>query len=240
MSKWFVFQEERYRGQATTDGTFKGTRYFLCKDNCGLLVSLDKLSPDREGSTLSKPPPGGQEHARSAGGTQVPQRPPRPDRNHPPSAGSRPDPRRPLAPDPGIRGHPMATRKTLEGETDLDAPQQPQFATGDRVVVYTKKGSPVFGEVRWTGKNKAKRDLNYYVVGIETVNQLCYLSGRFYKPGMHSAAGWFYSYFAVLCLFMCLSRSTAHARLTFFVFLFCFLCKLICAKALDYRKIAIK
>ncbi len=57
-------------------------------------------------------------------------------------------------------------------ETDLDAPQQSQFAIGDRVVVHTKKGTPVHGEVRWTDKSTARRVFEHYVVGIETVNHM--------------------------------------------------------------------
>ena len=41
-----LFQDGR--GKGTTDGHFKGQRYFKCDPNCGLFVALDKLRPFEE------------------------------------------------------------------------------------------------------------------------------------------------------------------------------------------------
>ena len=43
-------QDKNTRGFGTTDGTFQRRKYFDCKDNCGLFVSLDKISADAEGN----------------------------------------------------------------------------------------------------------------------------------------------------------------------------------------------
>ena len=135
-----------YLGRGTTDGTFQDHRFFLCKDNCGLFVSLEKLSPDREGSTLTKAPPGGQAY----GASNMPE----------------------LEQGPkGVNSHEMTTRskmKTQDGSS-VDPPPR-QFAKGDRVKVYTKKGIAVHGTVRWVGRKTAAREFQFTVVGIETVS----------------------------------------------------------------------
>ena len=63
---YFTTQDPQYRGKGTTDGTFRDQRYFHCEDNCGLFVALDKLSPDSQGSSLTKEPRGGKSYAKVA------------------------------------------------------------------------------------------------------------------------------------------------------------------------------
>lgn len=46
-------------GWGSSDGTFQNERYFHCKDNCGMFVSLEKLSRYPPLQTLSEPPPSG-------------------------------------------------------------------------------------------------------------------------------------------------------------------------------------
>ncbi len=41
-----ALQDDAHRGLGTSDGIFGGDRYFVCEDNDGLFVSLDKISPD--------------------------------------------------------------------------------------------------------------------------------------------------------------------------------------------------
>ena len=57
-------QDPHYFGRGTTDGTFHNERYFACKDDNGLFVSLDKLSQAPTGNPLPGSTPRGQQHAR--------------------------------------------------------------------------------------------------------------------------------------------------------------------------------
>jgi len=59
-------QDEQYRGRGTTDGTYRGHKYFVCEDKCGLFVALDKLSPVLEGNTVAKAPPSVQSYGTPA------------------------------------------------------------------------------------------------------------------------------------------------------------------------------
>ena len=38
-----MFPFQKGRGRGTTDGIFRGQRYFLCDSECGIFVSLEKL-----------------------------------------------------------------------------------------------------------------------------------------------------------------------------------------------------
>lgn len=116
-------QDEQYRGQGTTDGTFRDMRYFHCEDKCGLFVALDKLSMDREGNTLEAEPRGGQSYAKAVShGTTVSSRSCR-QNSGPPADNTRARSQRPL----------------------------PRFKTGDRVVAFDKTGNRIHGTVRWVG-----------------------------------------------------------------------------------------
>ena len=54
-------QDKAYHQYGTTDGTFQGTRYFSCKDSCGLFVALDRISAVRDhGSAHTEPSREGQ------------------------------------------------------------------------------------------------------------------------------------------------------------------------------------
>ena len=57
LSKPLCFvQEKSYHGYGTTDGTSQGTRYFTCKDDCGLFVALDRVSSVKDhGNTHTEP-----------------------------------------------------------------------------------------------------------------------------------------------------------------------------------------
>ncbi len=141
IDKGIYSQDKKFRGRGSTDGTYRGHRYFMCADDCGLFVSLDRLSPDCEGSTLY-PPPGGQPYTH--GTDQVVYDQPRPS--------GRADHGRPPASEPGESpAHP------------------PQFTKGDRVVVHNKSGVAVHGVVRWAGNRTATRQFDVYILGIEMV-----------------------------------------------------------------------
>ena len=57
LSKPLCFvQEKSYHGYGTTDGIFQCTRFFTCKDDCGLFVALDRISAVRDhGSAHTEP-----------------------------------------------------------------------------------------------------------------------------------------------------------------------------------------
>lgn len=144
-------QEEQYRGRGTTDGTFRNERYFRCEDKCGLFVALDKLSMDREGNTLEKPPRGGQSYAKAA--------------SHGTAANSRSYPQESGGPadNAQARGQAITKRPTVHDDP------LPRFNKGDRVVAFDRKGNRIYGTVRWVGKNETARKCTF-LVGIETVS----------------------------------------------------------------------
>ena len=43
--KYLLMQDSRFLGRGSSNGSFKGHKYFECGTNCGLFVSLDKLAP---------------------------------------------------------------------------------------------------------------------------------------------------------------------------------------------------
>ena len=158
---YFNTQDEQCRGNGTTDGTFQGMRYFICEDNCGLFVGLDKLSPDRHGSSLVNEPRGAKSYAKVAShGPQQRVQSHQLD-NTPPADNTR------------SRSHVVS--RTGGKETCVDPPSHPpRFQKGDRVVAFGKKGIRVHGTVRWVGRNVASRKFTITVMGIETVSiQLC-------------------------------------------------------------------
>lgn len=40
-----LIQDPDHRGKGTSNGVFQNHHYFTCKNDCGLFISLDKLSP---------------------------------------------------------------------------------------------------------------------------------------------------------------------------------------------------
>ena len=150
---YFTTQDPQYRGKGTTDGTFRDQRYFHCEDNCGLFVALDKLSPDSQGSSLTKEPRGGKSYAKVAS-----YEPPQSSQLHWPDSGS---------PASSTRSRSQAVSK----ESSVDQITSSRFKKGNRVVAFNKNGTAVHGTVRWVGKNAtASRKFTVTVVGIETVS----------------------------------------------------------------------
>ena len=158
---YFNTQDEQCRGNGTTDGTFQGVRYFHCQGNCGLFVGLDKLSADRQGSSLISEPRVAKSYAKVAN-----HGPPHSVQSHQPDNTS-----------PGDNTHSRSHVVSRPGakESCIDPPSHPPyFKPGDRVVAFTKKGVRVHGTVHWVGRNVASRKFTVIVVGIKTVStQLC-------------------------------------------------------------------
>ena len=50
-------KDPNHYGKGTSDGAFQSLRYFTCKHNCGLFVSLDKLYSQQQPPTLLPQPP---------------------------------------------------------------------------------------------------------------------------------------------------------------------------------------
>ena len=111
-------------------------------------MSLEKLSPDQEGSTLAKAPPGGQAYGKGI--------------NNPPNTEQ--------GPNPGS-SHEMITRSKMKTQDDSSVDPPPrQFEKGDRVKVHNKQGVPVHGTVHWVGRKTATQQFQFTVVGIKTVS----------------------------------------------------------------------
>ena len=158
---YFNTQDEQFRGNGSTDGTFHGLRHFQCEDNCGLFVGLDKLSPDRQDSSLTMEPRGAKSYAKVSN-----RRPPHSVQSHQPDNTSPVD-------NTHSRSHVVSRPEGKESCVN-PPPRPPHFKPGDRVVAFTKKGLRVHGTVRWIGRTVASRKFTVAVVGIETVStQLC-------------------------------------------------------------------
>ena len=151
---YFTTQDPQYRGKGTTDGTFRDQRYFHCEDNCGLFVALDKLSPDAQGSSLTKEPRSGKSYAKVA--------------SHGPPEGGQ------STPAANTRSRSQAISRHESKESSVDRLPPPRFNPGDRVVAFNKKGIPVHGKVRWVGRNTASQKHIITVAGIETVSSSHY------------------------------------------------------------------
>ena len=158
---FFNTQDEQCRGNGTTDGTFQGTRYFLCEDNCGLFVGLDKLSPDRHGSSLINEPRSAKSYAKVA--------------SHGPQQRAQSHQLDNTTPADNTRSRSHVVSRPGSKETCVDPPSHPpRFQKGERVVAFTKKGGRVHGTVRWVGRGVSSRKFAITIVGIETVStQLC-------------------------------------------------------------------
>ena len=144
-------QDVRYYGRGSTDGFFQTYRYFQCEKDCGLFVSLDKLS--------SKPNPRGPQ------GVAQEQLLSKPKSSTLPPHGTNP-PHQPAVP-PGSNSSQGITSSL---DVDHRVLEQPKFKTNDRVAVYNKKGKPVYGTYRWSGTDVHTRKLESLHIGIETVS----------------------------------------------------------------------
>ena len=164
-------QEEVYRGQGVTDGTFRGKRHFVCEDNCGMFVALDKLSHDREGNDFTAAPPSGQ---RYTGQDTVPREPLQ-------------KPSHPVTRSAAAAAAAAAAAKK-EGQKPGSLTQS-RFKVKDRVVVYDKNDRAVHGTVRYVGKYPSPELTGAFVVGVETVSpHMHYYASKFFFLGKKSRA----------------------------------------------------
>ena len=113
-------------------------------------MALDKLSPDPQGSSLTKEPQGGKTYAKVA--------------SHGPPQGGQSTP----AANTRSRSQVISRHESKKSSVDRHGP--PRFKPGDRVVAFNKKAIRVHGTVRWVGRNVASRKFTVTIVGIETVS----------------------------------------------------------------------
>ena len=152
-----LIQNAHYRGKGTTDGTFRGQRYFTCADNVGLFVALDQIRP-----SVQQPR-----------GPMVPT-----ECSNPGERGSKNSGK--PSPATSARGG-----KTYSGVVKCAPSSQPEktpargssvdptpsnFKLGQRVKFFDKSGVKYYGVVRWAGKTDRNRGFEYSVVGIECVS----------------------------------------------------------------------
>ena len=131
------------RDKGTTDGTFRGHRYFQCADNAGLFVSLDQIRPTVQ-------------HPR---GAALPTECSDPGKGRGNSSGK---------PSPGTEGKIYSGAVKGAPGSSVD-PTPSNFKVGQRVMFFNKKGGIHYGVVRWTGRSARNRTFEYSVVGIECV-----------------------------------------------------------------------
>ena len=127
----YTYQDKDYIGLGTSDGLFQEWQYFKCRPDCGMFVSLEKLSRPQVYS-----------------------------HTQPPSSGQR------FTSQSKDRG----TSSSVKSSSD---PLKHKYTKGDRVVVFTEKGVPVHGVVKWVGMYSytiSKKQVSFKAVGIETVS----------------------------------------------------------------------
>ena len=137
-------QDKAYFGYGTTDGIFQDDQYFRCNPDCGLFVSLEKLSKYPPVDAYSQAPPSGTHHSQQ----------PQSGRRHSQQQQSTPQDR----------------GSAVGSNTD---PQTYRYKIGDRVVVFTKKGDGVHGTVKWVGIHSFTvngKEHAVKTVGVETVS----------------------------------------------------------------------
>ena len=117
-------------------------------------MALDKLSPDSQGSSLTKKPRSGKSYAKVA------------------SHGPPPSGQSTLAGDTKSRSQAISRHESKVSSVDQLPP--PRFKLGDRVVAFSKNGIRVHGTVRWVGRNTASQKFLVTVAGIETVSSSHY------------------------------------------------------------------
>ena len=136
-------QDPKYRSKGTSDGVFQNRPYFICDNNCGLFVSLEKLWFEPKSVGM-------QDKLQLASRQQSV--------NKPPSYAA--------VTSPPFHGHKKHPCPASPGSSDVD----PRFKINDHVVIFDKHDTPLHGSVRWIGRrNQMGRDLGELHVGIETV-----------------------------------------------------------------------
>ena len=136
-------QEERYRGRGCTNGHFRENQYFLCKENCGMFESLDKLAPNAEHPLIAT--------------SEIAAKPSQP------APANKPDTQ-----STSLGPHLNTRFQTQKDPVSISLPP-PRFKKGERVVTYNKDQIPIYGIVRWTGLvNHGEAKVN--TIGIETVS----------------------------------------------------------------------
>lgn len=190
-------QERIYREAkvGTTDGTFRGQRYFNCEDGCGLFVPVSRLtlSTGKQAGAAAEEI-GGQAKLTYAKVTSQ-------DDSGPPSQNTRakvkgtlakaastdgspllpprsPNPRSPKQPSAysksASRDDVMSKRKSQESSMDPASTHPSRYHNGQRVAFHDTLGHRHYGVVRWTGRESATRKFDYMIVGIETVSSTLY------------------------------------------------------------------
>ena len=136
-----VLQDEQYRGKGSSNGVFQGYQYFHCDTNCGLFVSLDKVW-----YTL---PPGiqGELHVQQSTSKQ---------QSYVAAAAT------------STSQQPRSHKKSQASDVD---PPHMRFKIGDKVVVFDRKDTALYGIVRWAGnKTRLGQDLGEMHIEIEMVS----------------------------------------------------------------------
>ena len=139
-------QQRTYRNSpiGTTDGTFRGERYFSCQDGCGLFLPLHHMHPTEEAPSQSKITPS--ECTES----------PRSDKKSKPTYANA-----------ATKGN--SSQRNQESAVDLPPPI---FKIGERVAFYNSKGVKHYGVVGWTGRETKARKFPYVIIGIMTVSSI--------------------------------------------------------------------
>ena len=124
-------QDPAYRYHGSSNGFFGGQQFFTCKENCGLFVSLDRLSPmDNQVNQQETP----QQHQNARGYQMV-----HVSRSQAQAQQSNLDQQSP-------RNHnPSQQNRRVHSPNHHNS----KFRLEDRVVVYNKKGIGIHGSVRW-------------------------------------------------------------------------------------------
>ena len=141
-----------YRDKGSTNGTFRGHRYFQCADNAGLFVSLDQIRPTVQHHRFPVAPtdPGKRGSGKSSAGTSA-----REGRTGYSTA---------------AKGTSSLSEKSPGVVSSLD-PVPSVFKMNQRVQFFDKRGTKHYGIVRWIGRKARDRTFDFTVVGIESVSE---------------------------------------------------------------------
>ncbi|XP_064393285.1 uncharacterized protein LOC135340813 [Halichondria panicea] len=155
------FTEDKYRGSGSTNGVFHDRQLFICDENCGMFVSLERLNFRPTRRPTAQPTKATLPH-------QVLSR-----------LGLKTDSEGKSQNSPGGRANTsqvgLAANTHTQGHTNSGF----RFHKGDRVVTHNKDQVPIHGTVRWTGiANTDGGKVN--AVGIETVRTVVCCETHYY------------------------------------------------------------